>query len=101
MVRASRAAHRTPHSGTGRGAPLIGPVIPMPAIRIAGIGLELTGQVSVEEDKRDYRPQMVLADDDFVAFLDARPVFDVTPRSCDPDVRSRPVPGATVKGGPP
>jgi hypothetical protein len=31
--------------------------------RIAGIGLELTGQVSVEEDKRDYRPQMVLADE--------------------------------------
>ncbi len=31
--------------------------------RIAGVGLELTGQVSVEEDKRDYRPQMVLADE--------------------------------------
>lgn len=31
--------------------------------RIAGIGLELTGHVSVEEDKRDYRPQMVLADE--------------------------------------
>ncbi|WP_020474695.1 hypothetical protein [Zavarzinella formosa] len=31
--------------------------------RIAGHGLELTGQVSVEEDKRDYRPQMVLADE--------------------------------------
>ncbi len=31
--------------------------------RIAGIGLELTGQVSVVEDKRDYRPQMVLADE--------------------------------------
>jgi hypothetical protein len=31
--------------------------------RIAGIGLELTGQVSVAEDKRDYRPQMVLADE--------------------------------------
>ena len=31
--------------------------------RIAGIGLELTGQVSVDEDKRDYRPQMVLADE--------------------------------------
>lgn len=31
--------------------------------RIAGQGLELTGQVSVEEDKRDYRPQMVLADE--------------------------------------
>lgn len=31
--------------------------------RLAGVGLELTGQVSVEEDKRDYRPQMVLADE--------------------------------------
>ncbi len=31
--------------------------------RIAGVGLELTGQVSVEEDKRDYRPQMTLADE--------------------------------------
>lgn len=31
--------------------------------RIAGIGLELTGTVSVTEDKRDYRPQMVLADE--------------------------------------
>lgn len=31
--------------------------------RTAGVGLELTGQVSVEEDKRDYRPQMVLADE--------------------------------------
>ena len=31
--------------------------------RIAGIGLELTGTVSVAEDKRDYRPQMVLADE--------------------------------------
>jgi len=31
--------------------------------RIAGVGLELTGQVSVEEDKRDYRPQMVIADE--------------------------------------
>jgi predicted DNA-binding WGR domain protein len=31
--------------------------------RIAGVGVELTGQVSVEEDKRDYRPQMVLADE--------------------------------------
>jgi hypothetical protein len=31
--------------------------------RIAGVGLELTGQVSVEEDRRDYRPQMVLADE--------------------------------------
>jgi hypothetical protein len=31
--------------------------------RIAGIGLELTGAVSVTEDKRDYRPQMVLADE--------------------------------------
>ena len=31
--------------------------------RIAGIGLELTGTVSVAEDRRDYRPQMVLADE--------------------------------------
>jgi hypothetical protein len=31
--------------------------------RIAGIGLELTGTVTVTEDKRDYRPQMVLADE--------------------------------------
>src|SRR5262249_29377709 len=29
--------------------------------RIAGQGLELTGEVSVTEDKRDYRPQMLLA----------------------------------------
>ncbi|MBN9521226.1 SWIM zinc finger family protein [bacterium] len=31
--------------------------------RIAGQGLELTGEVSVAEDKRDYRPQMLLADE--------------------------------------
>lgn len=31
--------------------------------RIAGVGLELTGTVSVTEEKRDYRPQMVLADE--------------------------------------
>ncbi|MBN9119366.1 MAG: SWIM zinc finger family protein [Planctomycetes bacterium] len=31
--------------------------------RIAGIGLELTGTVTVTEEKRDYRPQMVLADE--------------------------------------
>ena len=31
--------------------------------RIAGIGLELTGTLSVTEEKRDYRPQMVLADE--------------------------------------
>jgi hypothetical protein len=31
--------------------------------RIAGVGLEVTGQLAVEEDKRDYRPQMVLADE--------------------------------------
>ena len=31
--------------------------------RIAGIGLELTGTVTVSEDKRDYRPQMVIADE--------------------------------------
>jgi hypothetical protein len=31
--------------------------------RIAGTGLELTGQVSVAEDRRDYRPQMVLTEE--------------------------------------
>lgn len=31
--------------------------------RIARVGLELTGQVTVEEDKRDYQPQKVLADE--------------------------------------
>jgi hypothetical protein len=31
--------------------------------RIAGSGLELTGRVAVEEDKREYRPQMLLADE--------------------------------------
>ncbi|OWK47382.1 hypothetical protein [Fimbriiglobus ruber] len=31
--------------------------------RVAGVGLEVTGQVSVTEDKRDYRPQLVLADE--------------------------------------
>ncbi len=31
--------------------------------RIAGSGLELTGKVAVEEDKREYRPQMLLADE--------------------------------------
>jgi predicted DNA-binding WGR domain protein len=31
--------------------------------RIAGMGLELTGKVSVTEDKREYRPQMLLADE--------------------------------------
>jgi hypothetical protein len=31
--------------------------------RIAGVGLELTGTVSVTEEKRDYRPQMLLADE--------------------------------------
>lgn len=31
--------------------------------RIAGQGLELTGEVSVVEDKRDYRPQLLLADE--------------------------------------
>jgi hypothetical protein len=31
--------------------------------RIAGQGLELTGEVSVAEDRRDYRPQMLLADE--------------------------------------
>jgi hypothetical protein len=31
--------------------------------RIPGAGLELTGQVSVAEDKREYRPQMLLSDE--------------------------------------
>jgi hypothetical protein len=31
--------------------------------RIAGTGLELTGKVAVEEDKREYRPQMLLGDE--------------------------------------
>ncbi|MBL8793383.1 MAG: SWIM zinc finger family protein, partial [Planctomycetia bacterium] len=31
--------------------------------RIAGSGLELTGKVTVTEDKRDYRPQLLLADE--------------------------------------
>ena len=31
--------------------------------RIATVGLELTGRVVVDEDKREYRPQMVLADE--------------------------------------
>ena len=31
--------------------------------RIAGTGLELTGQVTVAEDRREYRPQMLLADE--------------------------------------
>jgi hypothetical protein len=31
--------------------------------RIATVGLELTGSVTVEEDKRDYRPQMLLGDE--------------------------------------
>jgi hypothetical protein len=31
--------------------------------RIAAVGLELVGRVVVDEDKREYRPQMVLADE--------------------------------------
>jgi hypothetical protein len=31
--------------------------------RIPGSGLELTGKVTVEEDKREYRPQLLLADE--------------------------------------
>ena len=31
--------------------------------RIAGTGLELTGKVTVAEDRREYRPQMLLADE--------------------------------------
>jgi predicted DNA-binding WGR domain protein len=35
--------------------------------RIAGAGLELTGQVNVAEDRREYRPQMLLADEGMVS----------------------------------
>jgi hypothetical protein len=31
--------------------------------RIAGTGLELTGRVTVDEDKREYRPQLLLGDE--------------------------------------
>ena len=31
--------------------------------RIATVGLELTGKVTVDEDRREYRPQMVLGDE--------------------------------------
>jgi hypothetical protein len=31
--------------------------------RIAAVGLEIVGRVTVDEDKREYRPQMVLADE--------------------------------------
>src|SRR5690606_3648826 len=31
--------------------------------RIGGIGLELTGKVNVSEDRREYRPQLLLADE--------------------------------------
>jgi predicted DNA-binding WGR domain protein len=31
--------------------------------RIAGTGIELTGKVTVEEDKREYRPQMLLVEE--------------------------------------
>lgn len=34
--------------------------------RIAGSGIELTGKVTVTEDKREYRPQMLLADEGHV-----------------------------------
>jgi len=35
--------------------------------RVAGSGLELTGRVTVAEDRRDYRPQMLLTDEGQVA----------------------------------
>lgn len=38
--------------------------------RIFGQGIELTGKASVEEDKREYRPQMLLSDDGFVSRAD-------------------------------
>ena len=34
--------------------------------RIAGTGLEITGKAVVAEDKRDYRPQMLIGDDGFI-----------------------------------
>ena len=34
--------------------------------RIVGTGVELTGKVVVKEDKRDYRPQLLINDDGFV-----------------------------------
>jgi SWIM zinc finger len=38
--------------------------------RIPGTGLELTGQVTVAEDRRDYRPQMLMADEGQVTRAD-------------------------------
>jgi hypothetical protein len=38
--------------------------------RIPGSGLELTGQVAVAEDRREYRPQMLLADEGQVTRAD-------------------------------
>jgi predicted DNA-binding WGR domain protein len=38
--------------------------------RIAGTGLELTGKVTVEEDKREYRPALLLADEGQVSRAD-------------------------------
>jgi predicted DNA-binding WGR domain protein len=38
--------------------------------RIPGTGLELTGQVTVAEDRREYRPQMLLADEGQVTRAD-------------------------------
>lgn len=35
--------------------------------RIHGSGLELTGKADVKEDKREYRPQMLLSDEGFVS----------------------------------
>lgn len=43
--------------------------------RIAGTGLELVGRVNVEEDKRDYRPQMVLGDEGQVTKVDCTCAF--------------------------
>lgn len=34
--------------------------------RIYGSGIEITGKVKVKEDKRDYRPQLLISDDGFV-----------------------------------
>jgi predicted DNA-binding WGR domain protein len=38
--------------------------------RIPGAGLELTGKVAVEEDRREYRPQLLLADEGQVSRAD-------------------------------
>jgi predicted DNA-binding WGR domain protein len=43
--------------------------------RIAGTGTELTGKVAVEEDKREYRPQMLLNDEGQVSKVECTCTF--------------------------